>query len=102
MIQLDCPTCGPRDVAEFRYVGERTARPDPVTTDPETWRAYLYLRRNVAGWTAETWLHRAGCRRYLYVERHTVSNAVRRIVPATGGWPDDGAGGPPADTGAPA
>ncbi len=79
MIQLDCPNCGRRNVAEFRYVGERQARPDPRTADPATWRTYLYLRANPAGWTDETWLHRAGCRRYLAVRRHTVTNEVRSV-----------------------
>ncbi|MBW3604734.1 MAG: sarcosine oxidase subunit delta [Actinobacteria bacterium] len=79
MIELHCPHCGPRNVSEFRHVGERHFRPDPGTTDPDEWRAYLYLRDNPAGWTDETWLHRAGCRRYLVVERHTVTNAVRAV-----------------------
>lgn len=79
MIELHCPHCGPRNVSEFRHVGERHRRPDPNTADPAEWRAYLYLRDNPAGWTDETWLHRAGCRRYLVVERHTVTNAVRAV-----------------------
>lgn len=84
MIELDCPNCGRRNVAEFRYVGERHVRPDPSTADPSTWRAYLYLRDNPAGWTDETWLHRSGCRRYLAVERHTVTNEVRSVREAAG------------------
>jgi heterotetrameric sarcosine oxidase delta subunit len=83
VIQLDCPNCGPRNVAEFRYVGERHVRPDPATADPSTWRAYLYVRANPAGWTDETWLHRSGCRRYLTVERHTVTNEVRGVREAS-------------------
>ncbi len=79
MIELHCPNCGRRNVSEFRYVGERHIRPDPDVADPTTWRSYLYLRDNPAGWTDETWLHRAGCRRYLVVERHTVSNEIRSI-----------------------
>jgi heterotetrameric sarcosine oxidase delta subunit len=79
VIELDCPNCGPRNVTEFHYVGERHTRPDPSTADPSTWRAYLYLRANPAGWTDETWLHRSGCRRYLVVERDTVTNEVRSV-----------------------
>jgi heterotetrameric sarcosine oxidase delta subunit len=79
VIELHCPNCGTRNVDEFRYVGERHVRPDPATADPEVWRAYLYLRDNPAGWTDETWLHRSGCRRYLVVERHTVTNAIRSV-----------------------
>ena len=84
MIELHCPNCGPRNVDEFRYVGERRVRPDPATADPVAWRTYLYLRVNPAGWTDETWLHRNGCRRYLVVERHTVSNVVRSVREAVG------------------
>lgn len=79
MIRLDCPNCGLRNVDEFRYVGERHARPDPGTVQPAAWRSYLYLRDNPAGWVDETWLHRSGCRRYLVVERHTVTNDVRSV-----------------------
>ena len=79
MILLDCPNCGPRDASEFRCSGERHGRPDPGVATPEQWRAYLYLRDNTAGWVSETWLHRAGCRRYLVVERHTVTNEVREV-----------------------
>jgi sarcosine oxidase subunit delta len=85
VIELSCPNCGPRNVDEFRYVGERHVRPDPATADTDAWRAYLYLRDNPAGWTDETWLHRSGCRRYLVVERHTVSNEVRSVREAAGG-----------------
>ncbi|MBA3630205.1 MAG: sarcosine oxidase subunit delta [Actinobacteria bacterium] len=77
MMLLPCPHCGPRNSSEFRYVGEGTARPDPGTATIGVWRDYLYTRSNPAGWTTENWFHRAGCRRYFTVERHTVSNAVR-------------------------
>jgi sarcosine oxidase, subunit delta len=77
VIFLPCPYCGPRNASEFRYVGELTTRPDPNASGVEEWRAFLYMRANPAGWTAETWFHRAGCRQHLVVERHTVSNEVR-------------------------
>jgi heterotetrameric sarcosine oxidase delta subunit len=85
MILLACPHCGPRNVSEFRYLGEATHRPDPDRCDPEEWRAYLYLKANPAGWTTETWMHRAGCRKFLTVERHTVTNQVRSVRPVAGG-----------------
>lgn len=77
MMQVPCPWCGPRHADEFAYVGEAAARPDPAAATQEEWRAYLYLRRNGAGWTAERWYHRMGCRRYFLVERHTVGNEIR-------------------------
>ena len=77
MILLPCPWCGPRDAAEFAYVGEVRGRPEPATTTPQQWRDYLYTRTNAADWVVERWYHRMGCRRYLVVERHTVTNEVR-------------------------
>lgn len=77
MILLPCPWCGPRDAGEFRYLGEVIARPDPLVASPAEWREYLYFRSNPRGWTSETWYHRAGCRRYLSVERDTETNEVR-------------------------
>jgi sarcosine oxidase subunit delta len=77
MIQLPCPWCGLRNVAEFRYAGESTPRPDPATTTPEEWRRYLYIRRNPRGSVQESWYHTAGCRRYIRLERDTVSNESR-------------------------
>lgn len=77
MILVPCPHCGPRNASEYRYVGEQRTRPDPATSGPERWRSYLYLRTNAAGWVTETWYHRAGCRRYVTIERDTVSNEVR-------------------------
>jgi len=79
MILLPCPYCGPRNVSEFRYVGEVSERPDPNKTGVEEWRASLYARDNPAGWTTETWFHRAGCRQHFVAERHTVTNEVRAM-----------------------
>ena len=85
MILIPCPYCGPRNASEFRYVGESIARPDPNASTQEQWRAYLYERANPSGWTTESWFHRAGCGRYLKVERDTNSNEVRaaQLEPST-------------------
>jgi len=77
MMLVPCPWCGPRHASEFRYVGERVARPDPGSATAEQWRRYLYFPRNPAGWTRESWYHGAGCRRYFPLERHTVSHETR-------------------------
>ena len=82
MITLPCPWCGPRNSQEFAYGGETAARPDPETTSPETWRRYLYEHTNPCGWVDENWYHRAGCRRYLKVRRHTLTNEVAATEPA--------------------
>ena len=77
MIQVPCPYCGLRNASEFRWVGEMNHRPDPNRTTPEEWRDYLYMNHNPAGWTTETCYHRAGCRQYFVVERHTMTNELR-------------------------
>jgi len=82
VIRIPCPHCSARNSAEFRHVGESATRPDPSTVTPEQWRAYLYERSNPAGWTTETWFHTVGCRRYITVERHTVTNEIRAARPA--------------------
>lgn len=84
MFQIPCPHCGDRNVSEFRHWGEQADRPDPSSATPAEWRGYLYGRRNLAGWTTETWYHRAGCRTFVTVERHTVSNEVRPSLAAAG------------------
>lgn len=76
MMQLPCPWCGYRNVSEFAYEGELLTRPDPATTTPQEWRAYLYLRANPAGRLEEGWYHRAGCRRYFEAVRDTTDNTV--------------------------
>lgn len=76
MIRLNCPNCGPRNVAEFRYGGEVQARPEPQESDPQRWTSYLYLRRNPLGELREWWYHRAGCGRWFIAERHTKLHQV--------------------------
>jgi sarcosine oxidase subunit delta len=100
MFRIPCPHCGLRNVSEFRHVGEHRARPDAVTATPAQWRAYLYEQSNVADWSVESWYHTFGCRRFISVERHTVTNETRPVPEA----PDPGqvgAGSASADSGAP-
>lgn len=79
MMLMPCPECGPRNVSEFRYLGEETERPDPGRATPAEWRRYLYEKRNPAGVTSETWFHASGCRAFLRVERNTLTNEVGRV-----------------------
>jgi sarcosine oxidase subunit delta len=76
MILLPCPWCGPRNVAEFRYIGEAIARPEPAATTPDEWRRYLYMRGNPSGPLRESWYHTSGCRRYFTVQRDTLTNVT--------------------------
>lgn len=84
MFRIPCPSCGLRDASEFRHLGEVSRPPDPRTSTAAQWRIHRYDRRNVAGWSTETWFHRAGCRTFITVERNTMTNAVR---PSAGGEP---------------
>jgi heterotetrameric sarcosine oxidase delta subunit len=79
MILVPCPTCGLRNATEFRWCGEVIERPDPVSTAEPQWRSYLYFRRNLAGWSTETWYHRAGCGQYFRVERNTLTDEIREV-----------------------
>lgn len=81
MILIPCPNCGLRNATEFRWCGELIKRPDPASTDQIEWRNYLYFRKNLAGWGAETWYHRAGCGQYFRVERNTMTDEFRSMDP---------------------
>jgi len=78
MLLIVCPHCGPRNSDEFTFRGEVVRRPN-VDASPIDWRSYLYDKANVSGWQDETWFHVAGCRRFLRVERHTISNEIRSV-----------------------
>ena len=83
MLLIRCPHCGDRNSNEFSFSGEQVVRPEPGT-DIEQWRRYLYIKRNVADWQSEQWFHVSGCRRFLVVERNTVTNEIRSVVDAGG------------------
>ena len=72
---LPCPTCGPRDVEEFRCAGEVTRRPKQKPSLREL-TTYIYFRDNVAGVHREWWYHRAGCGQWFLAERDTRTNEV--------------------------
>jgi heterotetrameric sarcosine oxidase delta subunit len=81
---IACPTCGPRNVYEFRFGGEVLQRPAP-DADADAWTAYRYMRVNMDGDAREWWFHSAGCRRWFVARRDTVRNAVLEIErPAIG------------------
>ena len=57
--------------------GNRPPGPTRRRWTPPEWRRYLYVRGEPRGWVDESWYHRAGCRRYFRLQRHTVSNETR-------------------------
>jgi methylglutamate dehydrogenase subunit B len=78
-MRIKCPYCGERDAREFSYRGAAgLQRPDPDAPGAqEAFVDYVYLRDNPAGWHAELWYHRDGCRAWLVVERDTRTHEMR-------------------------
>jgi sarcosine oxidase delta subunit len=67
-ILLNCPNCGPRDVAEFRYGGQLLQAPAGVPGPQGS---------NLPGVQRERWYHRYGCKRWLAAQRDVRTNEVR-------------------------
>lgn len=94
MLLIPCPVCGERPEDEFGFGGDATVQP-PVTdsasgqaeVDIEGFADYLYLRENPKGRHTELWVHRYGCRRWLVVERDTVTHELysSRLAAGEGG-----------------
>jgi len=77
MFLIDCPNCGLRNVAEFRWGGEFNPRPQHGEQLPdEAWADYLYMRDNARGVVREWWHHRSGCGEWFIAERHTKTQEV--------------------------
>jgi sarcosine oxidase subunit delta len=74
MFLIDCPNCGVRSAAEFRYGGEHRLRPQ--SADQREWADYVYIRENRPGLQTEWWYHRMGCRRWFLVRRDTLTNQM--------------------------
>jgi heterotetrameric sarcosine oxidase delta subunit len=70
-LQIRCPTCGVRRSTEFTFGGE--LRPADAT-DAAADFARVYLRANDAGPQQERWFHAFGCRRWITIERDTITN----------------------------
>ena len=76
MLQIPCPTCGPRSVEEFRFGGEFPSVPDSVS-DPDARNVdYVWFFNNTNGPSTERWFHDAGCRRWLTLRRDTRTDTV--------------------------
>jgi sarcosine oxidase subunit delta len=74
-MRIPCPFCGPRDSAEFAYLGDaNSVRPEEA--DEPAMYAYVYLRDNPAGPHREHWYHASGCRLWLAVTRDTRTHAI--------------------------
>ena len=76
---IDHPLLGPRDAAEFVYLGDaaQIRRPYPAAPDAaRRFYEYLYLRDNAAGVHRELWYHEHGDRSWLVVTRDTLTHEV--------------------------
>ena len=85
MLLIPCPWCGPRDQTEFTYGGDaKAAASRPVLELPlEAWYEHVYLRDNPRGAHRELWHHTASCRRWIVVERDTLTHAITASAPAS-------------------
>ena len=79
---IDHPLLGPRDAAEFVYLGDAALieRPDPEAENAtEEFYGYQYLRNNLAGEHQELWYHERGDRSWLVVTRDTLTHAITKV-----------------------
>jgi len=79
---INHPLLGPRDAAEFVYLGDASLinRPDSSATDAaEQFYEYLYLRDNRAGEMRELWYHEQGDRSWLVVTRNTLTHEISKV-----------------------
>lgn len=84
-MQFTCPHCGPRAQSEFIF--ERTVDSVvPLNAAPEAAMTTLFTRNNPRGIDEEIWRHTYGCRAWLVITRHRVTNditSVRSVGPET-------------------
>ena len=78
---ITCPHCGSRPKEEFSIRGEVRSRPD-AAAGFESWYRYIYVRDNPKGRQKEYWHHVLGCRRWLVVERDTLTHEVYGVTDA--------------------
>ena len=81
MLLIVCPWCGPRDESEFSPGGEAhiVRPPEPDQLSDEEWADYLFMRKNPMGEMREQWHHSAGCRRWFYAVRDTVTYEISEV-----------------------
>ncbi|MCB1473059.1 MAG: sarcosine oxidase subunit delta [Rhodobiaceae bacterium] len=79
---INHPLLGPRDAAEFVYLGDASLinRPDPEAPDAaQQFYEYQYLRDNPAGEHRELWFHEQGDRSWLVVTRNTLTHEITKV-----------------------
>jgi len=75
MMLIPCPHCGPRAQSEFIY--ERTVDSVvPLDALSQEAMAKLFTRNNPRGVDDEIWRHTYGCRAWMVLTRHRVTNEI--------------------------
>ena len=83
MMLIPCPFCGPRNEDEFTCWSEVVPRPaEPSSLSDAEWVDYVYKHRNPKGPVQEQWWHARGCRRWILVERDTLTHEIASATPA--------------------
>ena len=81
-MMINHPLLGPRDAAEFVYLGDASLIDRPDWRDEnaaEKFHDYLYLRDNPAGEHQELWYHEQGDRSWLVVTRNTLTHEILKV-----------------------
>lgn len=78
---INHPLLGPRDAAEFVYLGDASLidRPDGMSASIRDFHDYAYLRDNPAGEHRELWYHEQGDRSWLVVTRNTLTHEITQV-----------------------
>ncbi len=76
MLIINCPTCGPRSVEEFRFGGAAPHVPDWIVGESDRNLDYAWNLDNVSGPQVERWFHDSGCRRWSTVTRDTSTDTI--------------------------
>ena len=79
---INHPLLGPRDAAEFVYLGDASLIDRPQWQAPDAaaqFYNYLYLRDNPAGEHQELWYHEQGDRSWLVVTRDTLTHEITAV-----------------------
>jgi sarcosine oxidase subunit delta len=79
---INHPLLGPRDAAEFVYLGDASLIDRPDWQSPNAaseFHDYMHLRDNIAGEIRELWFHEQGDRSWLVVTRNTVTHEITNV-----------------------
>jgi len=79
---INHPLLGPRDAAEFTYLGDATLMQRPnlkSETAAQQFYEYQYLRDNPPGELRELWFHEQGDRSWLVVTRNISTHEITKV-----------------------